>query len=276
MDVTTRPFRFGVVGTPHGGPQRWLQTARRVADLGYTSLLMPDGLQLPAPLPSLAMAAAVAPIRVGSWVLAAPLRPARLAAWEAHTMTTMTEGRFELGIGTGRPVVEQWTREMGLPYGSAADRLARVAEVVAMVRELDGTDQHTPVIMAASGPRALRLAAEIADVITVAAGALTPREQMTEMLQQVRDHAGDRADKLEFVTSVFAVGDNLPPHAQQYIGADLETLKAADSLALLQGSPRDMADELERRRDTLGTSYVTVNAEYLEPFAPVVELLTDR
>ncbi len=276
MDVTTKEFRFGVVATPHGGPQRWLQLARRIADLGYTSLLMPDGLQLPAPLPSLAMAAAASPVRVGTWVLAAPLRPARLAAWEAHTMTTLTEGRFELGIGTGRPVVEQWTREMGLPYGSGADRLALVADVVKTVRALDGTDQYTPVIMAAAGPRALRLAAEIADVITVAAGVLTPRSRVAEMLAQVRDHAGDRAGRLEFVTSLFVVGDSMPPHAQQYIGADLRTLQDANSLALLQGSPRDMADELERRRDTMGTSYVTVNAEYLEPFAPVIELLTDR
>jgi hypothetical protein len=37
-----------------------------------------------------------------------------------------------------------------------------------------------------------------------------------------------------------------------------------------------MADEFERRRDSLGTSYVTVNAEYLEHLAPVVEVLTGR
>jgi probable F420-dependent oxidoreductase len=276
MGVTKKPFRFGVVTTPHGGSQSWLATARRAADLGYTSLLMPDGLQLPAPMPSLAMAAAVADIRVGTWVLAAPLRPARLAAWEAHTMTTLTDGRFELGIGTGRPVVEQWTREMELPYGSAPQRLARVRQVIETLRDLDGTDRHTPIVMAAAGPRALQLAAELADVVTVAAGALTPRQQVADLLRQVRDHAGSRADQLEFVTSLFAVGNELPPHAQRYIGADLATLQAAESLALVQGSTRDMADEFERRRDSLGTSYVTVNAEYLEQFAPVVEALTGR
>jgi len=34
-----------------------------------------------------------------------------------------------------------------------------------------------------------------------------------------------------------------------------------------------MADELQRRRDGLGTSYVAVNAAFIEQFAPVVELL---
>jgi hypothetical protein len=37
-----------------------------------------------------------------------------------------------------------------------------------------------------------------------------------------------------------------------------------------------MADELERRRGRLGISYVSVNAAYIEHFAPVVELLADQ
>src|SRR5690349_3285434 len=135
----TRPFRFGVVATPIGGD--WLATARRVAELGYTSLLMPDGMQLPAPMPALAMAAAVADLRVGTWVLAAPLRPPRLAAWEATSMTRLTGGRFELGLGTGRPVVAEWARQMGLPFGSAAQRLDQVRQLIEQVRELDGDGQ---------------------------------------------------------------------------------------------------------------------------------------
>jgi alkanesulfonate monooxygenase SsuD/methylene tetrahydromethanopterin reductase-like flavin-dependent oxidoreductase (luciferase family) len=207
-------------------------------------------------------------------VLAAPLRPARLTAWEAHTMTTLTGGRFELGIGTGRPVVEQWAREMGLPFGTPAERLATVERVIATVRDLDGGSQHTPVIVAAGGPRALRLAAERADIVTLAVGALTPAEQLEAMLQRVRDHAGGR--DLEFVTSLVVVGSQLPPHAERYIGADLATLRSSGSVALLEGSPREMADELQRRRDRFGTSYVTVNGEYLEQLAPVVALLAGK
>lgn len=272
----TKSFRFGVVATPHGGPDAWRATAARVADSGCSSLLMPDGLQLPAPFPALALAAGVADIVVGTWVLAAPLRPPRLAAWEAHSMTALTGGRFELGIGTGRPAVEQWTREMGLPFGSPRERLALVEQVITTLRELDGDSQRTPVIVAASGPRALHMAAERADIVTLATGALTPRDRIASMLDEVRDHAGGRGDDLEVVSSIFVVGDELPPHAQRYIGADLAQLRAADSLALLSGSPREMADELERRRDRFDMSYVTVNAEYLDAFAPVVQLLAGR
>jgi len=59
--VACLPFRFGVVATPQRGPEQWLATARRVADQGYTTLLMPDGLQLLAPGPALATAAAATP-----------------------------------------------------------------------------------------------------------------------------------------------------------------------------------------------------------------------
>jgi hypothetical protein len=37
-----------------------------------------------------------------------------------------------------------------------------------------------------------------------------------------------------------------------------------------------MADELQFRRDALGVSYPSVNAAFVEPMAPVVELLNDR
>ena len=272
--VGQRPFRFGAVATPTRGD--WRATVRRVADLGYSSLLMPDGMQLPAPMPALAMAAAVADLRVGTWVLAAPLRPPRLAAWEANSMTQLTGGRFELGLGTGRPVVARWAAEMGLPFGSAAQRLEQVRQIIDGVRALDGDGQHTPVIVAAAGPRALQLAAQHADIVTLATGALTPRDTIAKMLATVRDHAGDRADRLEFATSIFVVGDQLPPHAERYLGADLAALRSVESPALLEGSAQDMADELQRRREQFGTSYVTVNAEYLEQFAPVIKILDGR
>ena len=53
-------------------------------------------------------------------------------------------------------------------------------------------------------------------------------------------------------------------------------LIARDSLQILRGTPRQMADELQRRRDTVGTSYVSANAAFAEQLAPVVELLAGR
>jgi len=56
----------------------------------------------------------------------------------------------------------------------------------------------------------------------------------------------------------------------------MATLIAHDSLRILRGAPRQMADELLRRRDDLGISYSSVNAAFLQDFAPVIELLDGR
>jgi alkanesulfonate monooxygenase SsuD/methylene tetrahydromethanopterin reductase-like flavin-dependent oxidoreductase (luciferase family) len=71
---------------------------RRIADAGYSTLLMPDVPQWqPAPGPTLALAAALANMRVGTWVYASPLRPHWMTAWEAHSLSVLTDGRFEMG-----------------------------------------------------------------------------------------------------------------------------------------------------------------------------------
>lgn len=270
------PFRFAVQAVPQDTGQ-WLGTARRAEELGYSTLLMPDGMQLPSPLSALALAAgATTSLHVGTFVLASPLRPPRLAAWDAHSLSVLSGGRFELGIGTGRPeVVEQSVRLAGQPETTGARRLALAEEVIDALRELDG-DRHTPVLMAAGGRRARAVAAAKADAVTLAIGPLTSREEAARMASEVREAAGTRGDSIEFITPIFAVGDEAPPWMRQFVEVDVATLAEADSLFILRGSPRQMADELERRRDTIGMSYASVNAAFCEQFAPVVELLAGR
>ncbi len=59
----------------------------------------------------------------------------------------------------------------------------------------------------------------------------------------------------------------------RFTSADMDTLIARDSLMILRGSPEQMAEELQRRRETLGVSYFSVNATFIEEFARVVKLL---
>ncbi len=111
----TRPFRFGVVAPLTTDLPTWRDRVRRIADSGYSTLLMPDVRQWqPAPGPTLAFAAALADLRVGTWVYASPLRPAWSTAWEAHSLSVLTDGRFEMGVGTGRPGIEDELRDLGL------------------------------------------------------------------------------------------------------------------------------------------------------------------
>jgi probable F420-dependent oxidoreductase len=265
-------FRFGVVAVPDGDGERWAATARRVEELGYSTLLMPDGLQLLSPFPSLAVAAcATTTLRVGTFVLASPLRSPRAAAWEGHSLSVLTGGRFDFGIGTGRPEAQRFAEELGRPWGSAGERLRLVAESIEQLRALDG-DRHTPVLVAAAGPKALAQAARTADIVTLAAPPLSGRDHHAAMVAQLREAAGDR--DIQIAVNMFVVGDEIPPWTRGFIGADHADLVAHDSQTLIRGTVSEMVDELQRRRDAYGVSYISVNAAFFEQFAPVVERLS--
>src|SRR6201990_3133789 len=146
----TRPFRFGVVAPILTELPAWRDRVRRIADSGYSTLLMPDvPLWQPAPGPALAVAGSLADLRVGTWVYASPLRPAWSTAWEAHSLSVLTDGRFEMGIGTGRPGIADQLRQLGLPVTPVSQRPGQVRDVIAALRNLDGPDRHTPVVVAA-------------------------------------------------------------------------------------------------------------------------------
>ena len=274
--MTSKPFRFAVQAVPQNSEQ-WLGVATRAESLGYSSLLTADGLHLMSPLPALALAAgATKTLRVGTFVLASPLRLPRLTAWDAHSLSVLSGGRFEFGIGTGRPeVVEQAAELTGQPPASAGQRLAMVERAIDELRGYDG-DHHTPVLVAAAGPKAMALAAAKADIVTIAAGPLAERDEVARLIAQTRQAAGDRSDAIEFANPIFVVGDEAPPWVAQFLRADLATLIARNSLQVLRGTTQQMADELQRRRDALGLSYVTVNAAFTDQLAPVVELLSGR
>jgi alkanesulfonate monooxygenase SsuD/methylene tetrahydromethanopterin reductase-like flavin-dependent oxidoreductase (luciferase family) len=271
--VTAQPFRFAVQAAPQDADQ-WLALARRAEALGYATLLMPDGIQLPSPMPALALAAgATTTLRVGTWVLASPLRAPRLAAWDAHTLSLLTGGRFELGIGTGRPqAAADAVQLLGQPEMTVPQRLARVEQTIDDLRALDG-EGHTPVLIAAAGPKSRALAAAKADIVTLAMGPFASREEVAGLVADVRAAAGDRGASLEFAAPVFAVGDEAPPQMLRFLGTDMATLIERDSLVILRGTPAQMADELRRRRDVLGISYYSVNGTFIEQFAPVAESL---
>ncbi|MCR6488737.1 LLM class flavin-dependent oxidoreductase [Amycolatopsis sp. OK19-0408] len=272
--MTDKAFKFAVIAEPTDEKQ-WRGIARQAEDLGYSSLLSADVLTATSPFPALAIAAgATTTLRVGTWVAASPLRHPRMAAWDSHTLSLLSGGRFELGIGTGRPfVLEDAVKLLGIEATSPAERLSQVEQTIDELRALDGDDLHTPVLIAAGGPKARALAAAKADRVTVAASPLATREHIAGLVESMREMAGDRRDELEFISPIFVIGEDAPPWVPRLLKTDMKTLIAHDSLGILRGSPREMADELQRRRETLGINCFTLNALFAEQFAPVLELL---
>jgi alkanesulfonate monooxygenase SsuD/methylene tetrahydromethanopterin reductase-like flavin-dependent oxidoreductase (luciferase family) len=264
-----RSFRFGVVAPLGTDLPAWRDQVRRIADNGYSTLLMPDVQQWqPAPGPTLAVAATLADLRVGTWVYASPLRPPRSLAWEAHSLSVLTEGRFEMGIGTGRPGMEEELRELGLPVVTPSQRLSQVRDAVTSLRELDGPDLHTPVVMAVRGPRAQALAADLADTVTFATFPGDSRAQTMRFAAEFR-----ALRDLELANHVAVVGDAVSPFMAPP-DTDPAALRAADSLLVLPSDPTAATEEILRRREEGGFSYIVVGANAADALAPVVAELT--
>jgi probable F420-dependent oxidoreductase len=266
-----RPFRFGIVAAQPPDAQAWLATARRAEDLGYDVLLTPDNVSGLSPVPALAAAAAVTTrLRVGTYVLAAPYRPAAQVAWDAAALDLLSAGRFELGLGAGRPAAAAEAARLGRPFGGGGERVEQVADAVSAARE------RVPglrVVVAGTGPRLL--ARIVSDVDTLALGHAPDKDEsaLAGTVRLVRDLAGERADDIELNINLLAVGDESPPWLRQVVGADLSELVARGSASVLTGSTDQMVDRLRRRRDEFGISYVVTNAAFLDALAPVVERL---
>jgi alkanesulfonate monooxygenase SsuD/methylene tetrahydromethanopterin reductase-like flavin-dependent oxidoreductase (luciferase family) len=261
----TRPFRFGVVAPIRVDLSTWRDRVRRIADSGYSTLLMPDVPEMqPAPAPTLAVAATLTNLRVGTWVYASPVRPPWSTAWEAHTLSLLTEGRFEMGIGTGRPCIEDQLRSLGLPVVAASRRLDQVRETVTALRELDGPERHTPVVMAVRGPKAQALAAEVADTVTFVVPPGEPGHKTRELARNFRS-----TRDIELALHVSVVGDGVAPFMASP-DTDPAALRALGSLATLPGDPGAAAEEIQRRREELGFSYFVFGADFADTLAPVV------
>lgn len=262
-----RTIRFGVVTPFTTSVAAWRDEVRRVADLGYSTVLVPDVPEWHlAPTPMLAIASAMVDISVGTWVYASPVRPAFTTAWEAHTLSVLTEGRFEFGIGTGRPNIESQLRDLGLPVGSG-DRVDQVRATVAELRRLDGPNLRTPVVMAVRGPKAQALAAEVADTVTFS---VRPDESGADVARIVSGFTSTR--DVELALHVNVVGD-VPAPFMGPPDTDPARLRAIQSLSVLPADPAAAIDEIHGRREELGFTYFVIGSNSAATLAPVVAAL---
>lgn len=280
--------------------EEWVSKARRIESLGYATLVMPDGLRYSlAPLPALAAAAtATRTLRVGTYVIANDFRNPVLLAKEAATVDVLSGGRFELGVGAGRPGAEADNRMLGVAFDSGAVRLARLAESLGILKRLlsgqkatapgphyatldaeispQPVQQPPPILVAASGKQMLALAAREADIIALGVPPDTSEASVAEKIGWIRDAAGERFAQLELNLNLMAVGQQVPRYVSAQLGLTAERLAQSGSVAALMGSTAAMCETLLGRRERLGISYLMVSDELMEAFAPVVERLTGQ
>jgi probable F420-dependent oxidoreductase len=305
-----KPFRFGVQVTQVESGSAWRAKARKIEDLGFSTLFMPDhfGQEL-APMPAIAMAAAhTTTLRVGSLVFDNDYKHPAILAKEAATIDLLSDGRLELGLGAG------WMRVdydmLGLPYDPPAVRVDRFEEALHIIKRCLAGEQFTyhgehyrmtdytsypvpvqpggpPMLIGGGGKRVLSIAAREAQVVGInpnlRAGEIgidavrdSLKEQTDRKVSWVREAAGPRWNEIEiqmrfFVTSVrpdrMALAEQLAPA----FGVSPE--EALESGSALVGTVDEIIEQLQRRRDEWGLSYVVVGDDSVDEFAPVVAKL---
>jgi probable F420-dependent oxidoreductase len=309
------PFRFGVSVWHTPSRAEWIAKARKIEDLGYSSLLVPDHLnERVAPMPALISAAeATKRIRVGTYVLNNDLRHPVVVAREAAAVDLFTDGRLQLGLGAGWNKAEY--DQAGLTFDRGAIRVERLAEAVVIIQRLLAGEQvtfagqhyrvsghviapfpvqkpHPPILIGGNGPRMLTLAAEQADIVGLAG--MTPRRGGTEMdvsrwkgsavdesIALIRAAAGEeRFARLELNALVqrVVVSDDRRGAAEDLTPV-WPQLGAADILEtpyVLIGTVDQIVEDLCASRARWGISYYVVHEPYMDAFAPVVTRLAGK
>jgi len=261
---------------PQGTAHTLQDSARAAADHGYAILLAPDSMFLLSPLSTLAIAASAADIGVGTLVMSSPLRAPAVAAWEAHSLALLTEGRFELGIGAGLSASVPFLESAGLGVGTPAQRIRSLEETIERLDALSAGN-HVHITMAAGGPKTRGLAARMADSVILTGDPYMDVAGHSGLVDEFQASAGDRAGEIELLTNLLIVGEGpVDTSLLQARGLDADRLVASNAVSVLRGSPDEMCDELQRRRELLGSSYITVSQQAMEQFAPVVANLSGK
>lgn len=293
-DAVTIPFRFGVVSAQPPRGSNWTDHVRRVESLGYGSLLMPDNLGNGlAVFPALAAAAAATSrLRLGSYVLANDVRHPVQVAKEALAVALLSDGRFELGLGAGRPDAERDNAMLGLGFDGAGTRVSRLIESVSIIKRLlagetvDHESQYYSVkrasivpwgvepptvrlLIAGSGRRMITLAGTQADTLALGVPPQTTEQAVAERVGWLRAATAGRT--VEVNVNLMAVGDVVPSYLAGRI--DTSALAKAGAISVVTGSPDQIAEQLRDRRERLGINYVVVGDELMDAFAPVLRLL---
>jgi probable F420-dependent oxidoreductase len=303
--MATRPFRFALQAIAKDRSS-WLDLARQAEDAGFATLQTADHLGSPDPfLPLVAAAAVTTTLRFGPLVINNELHNPVLLARAAATVDLLTDGRLELGIGTGYAEGEH--RQANIPIAPPRERVDRLAASVALLASLLGGDgatsdlygidakplglpvlqqPHVPLLVGGHGRRLLDLAARHAQIVQFTGlthgddGAVMPGgfalDTIRERVAWVRTSAAERLDDIELsaLVQVVTCADAGSARAEAATNLGVSTDLVDESPFLLIGSLGQIIDKLERQRAELGISYLTLRG--IAASAPIVAALAGR
>jgi probable F420-dependent oxidoreductase len=269
--LVAKDFRFGMSMRFFKSRERLVDKLKQAEDVGFDVLCVPDHLGAAAPFPTLTAAAmSTTRLRLSMYVLNAAFYKPALLSRDLEALDRLSDGRLEIGLGTG--YVREEFEAAELPYPSAG---ARVDYLQHMTTYLKEHHPNSPILIAGNGDRVLTIAARDANIIGLTGTRVREADDpLTERIEFVRSAAGDRFDSLELnlaITAVPGVGETVPDltMTRRYAdGMSDEEILAMHSA--LTGSPREMADTLLGYREKYGVTFFTVQDNHIDNFAKVI------
>jgi probable F420-dependent oxidoreductase len=283
-----------VEGSMDGATPRWtdiLAMARSAEAIGFDALWVSDHVGFGDPEGDwrgaweswtllAALAASTSRVALGPYVLAAPLRNPALLAKMAETLDEISGGRLILALGAG------WNEPEFSSYGIAFDdRFRRLEEALRIITDLlrtgrstfQGRHLHTrsarleprgprpsglPVMVGTTGPRMLRLTAELADHWNGGLRSIDEVPALLEALEQACHDVGRDPTTITRSVEVLVrtLAADTPPEDRE-----------------IRGDPEAIATGLRRFAD-LGIDHLQVQLRPnslpgVEAFAPVIDAL---
>jgi probable F420-dependent oxidoreductase len=292
-----RPVRFGLTTALPRPAAEARDFSRGVEAAGFDVLTFADHLgPIAPPFAGAAAAGAVTErLHVGTLVLNNDFRHPVDTARESAGIATVTDGRFELGLGAGHMKSEY--DAAGIPFDGGAVRVSRLEESARLIRDLldgnavdfDGMHYRVqaearallappatrvPMLIGGNGTRVLRLAGRIAEIVgfagithnhnaTVVRATHFGSEGLEDRIAVVRDAAGERFDQIELnalIQAVVVTNDRRAAAEElaTAFGAIISPARLLDSPFILLGTHAQMADMLTARQHRFGISYWTV------------------
>ncbi len=305
-----RRFRFAAdLQSPLPG-LTWLESAREIEQLGYSTILFPDHFnEGPGPISAMAAVAAVTEsVHVGVLVFDCDFRHPAVLARELATIDALSGGRVEVGLGAGWRTLDY--QQSGIPMDPPGVRVSRLIEHAAVLKglwsdgpfsfegehyritDMDGSPTPhrpggPPILVGGGAPRLLRWAGATADIVGVNASIHSgeidedaARDALADRIDRkiawVREGAGDRFDDLELNAWLAAAEITEDTAVVEGIAALFGTDPASmrQSPLALVGSPGEVAEALHERRERWGYSYHVIPGDKVRDFAPTVAALT--
>lgn len=220
-------FSFNIFGIT--SREDFVAECREAEDYGYDTVFAADHLGIPAPFPLLVAAAeATQRLRVGTLVLNAAFWNAALLARDVATTDILTDGRLELGLGSGHM---KWEfDEAGIGWQGPTARAAALERLIGELGRYFSTDlpelrpgrsaphpvqragfggHGPPLLVGGTGDGVLRIAARHAQIVGLAGAyqvkgqppgtfRLATAAEADERSAFAKGCAGDRAGEIQW------------------------------------------------------------------------------